>query len=316
MTHFWNGCQPRLTSCPVSTSVVKRWEEGKQCRRVGVPPDCSVHLGGQVQFHPNWDELGAFHPKNFHPKTTFIPKPLSSKTTFIPTPNTQHPTTNDQRPTTNDQHPMTTPTRTALPQDRPSPGPPFPRTTLPQDRPPPDRPPPDKFRSFFSLSRRKIRSFLPSLGVFSWNFGGVFEDRDPQMCTFGALGLSCETPAAPPDRAAENSKRAHLSAPALQTPPKFHEKTSQREKKRTNFPAGEGKKSAIFWAPHPSGLHPSRPHFFHPLGPHPSNPHHLGCPHPSGPTLFTRPSGPHPSGPTLPKVVSNEIGFGMKLVFG
>ena len=26
---------------------------------------------------------------------------------------------------------------------------------------------------FFSLSRRKIRSFLPSLGVFSWNFGGV-----------------------------------------------------------------------------------------------------------------------------------------------
>ena len=30
-----------------------------------------------------------------------------------------------------------------------------------------------KFRAFFSLSRRKIRSFLPSLGVFWWNFGGV-----------------------------------------------------------------------------------------------------------------------------------------------
>ena len=30
-----------------------------------------------------------------------------------------------------------------------------------------------KFRAFFSLSRRKIRSFFPSLGVFSWNFGGV-----------------------------------------------------------------------------------------------------------------------------------------------
>ena len=30
-----------------------------------------------------------------------------------------------------------------------------------------------KFRAFFSLSRRKIRSFLPSLGIFSWNFGGV-----------------------------------------------------------------------------------------------------------------------------------------------
>ena len=29
----------------------------------------------------------------------------------------------------------------------------------------------------------------------------------------------------------ENSKRAHLSVPVLQTPPKFHEKTPQREKK-------------------------------------------------------------------------------------
>ena len=50
-----------------------------------------------------------------------------------------------------------------------------------------------------------------------------------------ALGLSCETPAAPPDRAAgartrqpENSKRAHLRVPALQTPPKFHEKDQKR----------------------------------------------------------------------------------------
>ena len=33
-------------------------------------------------------------------------------------------------------------------------------------------------------------------------------------------------------RQPENSKRAHLSAPALQTPPKFHEKTPQREKER------------------------------------------------------------------------------------
>ena len=27
--------------------------------------------------------------------------------------------------------------------------------------------------ALFSLSRHKIRSFLPSLGVFSWNCGGV-----------------------------------------------------------------------------------------------------------------------------------------------
>ena len=42
--------------------------------------------------------------------------------------------------------------------------------------------------ALFSLSRRKIRSFLPSLGVVSLNFGGVIEGRDPQMCTFGLSG--------------------------------------------------------------------------------------------------------------------------------
>ena len=44
------------------------------------------------------------------------------------------------------------------------------------------------FALFFSLSRRKIRSFLPSLGVFSLNFGGVFEGWNPQMCTFVVSG--------------------------------------------------------------------------------------------------------------------------------
>ena len=62
-----------------------------------------------------------------------------------------------------------------------------------RDRPPPDRP---KFRSFFALFRSRIHSFLPSLGVFSLNFGGVFEDLNVHVW---ALGLSCETP---PDRAA------------------------------------------------------------------------------------------------------------------
>ena len=45
------------------------------------------------------------------------------------------------------------------------------------------------FRAFFPLSRLKIRSFLPSLGVFSWNFGGVFEGGNLKC------GLSCEAPA-------------------------------------------------------------------------------------------------------------------------
>ena len=37
--------------------------------------------------------------------------------------------------------------------------------------------------ALFSLSRSHFRTF--SLGVFSLNFGGVFQGRDPQMCTFG-----------------------------------------------------------------------------------------------------------------------------------
>ena len=45
------------------------------------------------------------------------------------------------------------------------------------------------FALFFSLSRLHFRYFSLSLGeVFSWNFGGVFEGRDPQMCTFGLSG--------------------------------------------------------------------------------------------------------------------------------
>ena len=49
------------------------------------------------------------------------------------------------------------------------------------------------FRAFFSLSRHNFLSFLLSLGVFSWNFGGVFERRDPQMCTFGLSDCRVKT---------------------------------------------------------------------------------------------------------------------------
>ena len=88
-----------------------------------------------------------------------------------------------------------------------------------------------------------------------------------------ALGLSCETPAAPPDRAAgartrqpENSKRAHFRAPALQTPPKFHARTPRERKKKENCGGGGKKKREIlgpppFKAP-PFGAPPfGAPHF-------------------------------------------------------
>ena len=87
-----------------------------------------------------------------------------------------------------------------------------------------------------------------------------------------ALWLSCETPEAPPDRAAgartrqlENSKCAHFRAPALQTPPKF--KDPKREKEERNLWRRREKKREILGPPPfgPSTLwppHPSEPHFF------------------------------------------------------
>ena len=47
-------------------------------------------------------------------------------------------------------------------------------------RPLPVRHVPLPFSLFFSLG-----------GVFSWNYGGVFEGRDPQTCTFGKPAAAC-----------------------------------------------------------------------------------------------------------------------------
>ena len=44
------------------------------------------------------------------------------------------------------------------------------------------------FALFFPSPATIVTLFCLSLGVFSWNFGGVFEGRDPQMCTFGLSG--------------------------------------------------------------------------------------------------------------------------------
>ena len=91
---------------------------------------------------------------------------------------------------------------TALPRDRPSAGPPFRGTAFCRTpsrrtalRRTALRRTTQHVALFFPL-RPPVRSFSLSLGVFSWNFGGVFEGRHPLMCTFGVLGLSCEDPAA------------------------------------------------------------------------------------------------------------------------
>ena len=78
------------------------------------------------------------------------------------------------------------------------------------------------------------------------------------MCTFGLSGCRVKPrrphQTGPPGlvrtRQPENSKRAHFTAPALQTPPKYHGRTPRERKKKENCGGGEeGKKSAKFWAP-------------------------------------------------------------------
>ena len=126
----------------------------------------------------------------------------------------------------------------------------FGRTTLPDPPPPPDC---LKFRSF-SFARHHFVMFLFQC-VSSRGFFSVCEDRDPQ--TFGLLG--CRVKPRHPHRAAgartrqpENSKRAYLSVPVFKNTTKIQREDPQRRKKRTNLLAGEGKKRAKFWAPHPS----------------------------------------------------------------
>ena len=60
--------------------------------------------------------------------------------------------------------------------------------------PPPDGPSagPPKISLFLFLFPAGNLILSSLWGVFSLNLGGVFEDRDPHMCTFGALWLSCE----------------------------------------------------------------------------------------------------------------------------
>ena len=53
-------------------------------------------------------------------------------------------------------------------------------------------------------------------------------------------------------RQPENSKRAHLSAPALQTQPKFHEKTP-RDGRKARILRRESEKKTRNFGPHPSG---------------------------------------------------------------
>ena len=115
---------------------------------------------------------------------------------------------------------------------------------------------------FFSLSRHHVRSFCPSLGVFTWNFGGVWSAG-----TLKCARLESESP----NRHILGSRHSKKKKNTTKIP----REDTQRETKRAKMGAGEWKKSAEFWAPHP-------------LGPHPSGGLHLRGPTLWGPTMWPK----------------------------
>ena len=134
----------------------------------------------------------------------------------------------------------------------------------PPDTPPPDTPPPDrpKFRAFFFRLPSPIRSFCLSLCVFSLNFGGICEDRDPCALLgsravvgnpggFGAAAVSHDNPRTP---------TCTFERPGASNTAKIPREDPPEREERMKFPAGERKKSAKFWAL-PSGPNPSGPTF-------------------------------------------------------
>ena len=62
------------------------------------------------------------------------------------------------------------------------------------------------FALFFRLLPQ-FSFFLLSLGGPSVEFWGCLKRRDPEMCTFGVLRLSCEAPAALEDDAMKSTDR-------------------------------------------------------------------------------------------------------------
>ena len=159
--------------------------------------------------------------------------------------------------------------------------------------PPPDRPLRRTTQNFalffFPLSAGNF--ILSSLSGGLLEFWWCLKRRSSQMCPFGLSdkrvkprrhrSRHCFT------QQPENSNRAHLKAQALQTPPKFHEKTPEKEEKN-EFCGGRGKEKREILGPPPFGPPPF-------LGSGPT----LPGPHPSGPKPLHR-WGPFPLGPPPP----------------
>ena len=147
-----------------------------------------------------------------------------------------------------------------------------------------------------SLSRPHFHSFLSLWGLLVWNFGGVNEGRDPEMCTFGFTG----TPVVLQN--AKNNFTIDLPSPSLPPLPK---KSMTNYCKFCLYPE---KKASTTTERNSTGRRPSLPTF----GTHTSWPslflglivvlsHRISAGRHSSPSPFPihHPSAPHTSWPQL-----------------
>ena len=106
-----------------------------------------------------------------------------------------------------------------------------------------------------------------------------FEDRGPQMCTFGFSGCRVREEKNEFCGGTGEKKRENLGPPTLPTPtlPAPHPSGPHPSGPHPSGPPPFGAPLFLGWAshpsnPHPSNSHPSGPHFLS-WAPHPSNPH-------------------------------------------
>ena len=120
------------------------------------------------------------------------------------------------------------------------------------------------FALFFPSPATVFILFSLSCWSFSLNFGGVFEDRDPQMCTFGLSG--CRVKPRRPHQTGPGLAHDSLRTPVQGTcASKHHQNSTRRPPERdekNEFCSGRGKKKREILGPHPSGPHPSGPQPF------------------------------------------------------
>ena len=132
---------------------------------------------------------------------------------------------------------------------------------------------PPPFSFFFSLSGDLLVSFFSlSPGVFSCLFSSLWGSSQGIVVVFWSVGTS---------NVLQREKKRHEKIPR------------EREKKRMKMGVAEGKKSAKFWAPHPSGPPPFEPPT---LRAYPFLPPPLRAPKPFsgfGSHPFAPPSGPN-----------------------